>query len=246
LGSNAGATSAYLCRGWENTLRILVVEDEKKLASLVQRALREDGHAVDLAETGQDGAHLATTENYDLIVLDLLLPDRDGITVLQELRRARKSAPVIILTAKDTVKDRVTGLDAGADDYLTKPFAMEELRARVRALLRRGQGSTSTVLKYADLTMNLLERRVFRGKRELELTGKEFALLELLLRNPKRVLTRTSISEHLWDYTFERESNVIDAFVKLLRKKLEAHGEARLIQTVRGVGYVLKEETDGG
>lgn len=222
-------------------MRILVIEDERKLAGFIKRALREDGHAVDLCHDGEEAAHLALNEDYDAFVLDLQLPNRDGITVLEELRRRKKSTPVIILTARDTLKDRVRGLDAGADDYLTKPFALDELRARIRALLRRGQGGTPTTLQYADVTMELLERVVKRGKREILLTAKEFAVFEYFLRNPKRVLTRTSIAEHVWDYNFEWNSNVVDVFVNSIRRTLEEQGEPRIIHTVRTVGYVLKE-----
>ena len=222
-------------------MRILVVEDEKKLAGFVKRALREDGHAVDLCHTGDEASTQAQREDYDAIVLDLQLPGRDGITVLRDLRERKKTTPVLILTARDTVKDRVRGLDEGADDYMTKPFALDELRARVRALLRRGQAGPAHLLKFADLTMNLMDRMILRGTREIELTPKEFSLLEYFLRNPRRVLTRTSIAEHVWDYNFEWQSNVVDVFINALRKKTEDGGEPRLIQTVRGVGYVLKE-----
>lgn len=223
-------------------MRILVVEDEQKLAGFIKRALREDGHAVQVCHDGEEGGFQACSEDFDAIVLDLQLPRRDGISILRDLREKKKTTPVLILTARDTVKDRVRGLDAGADDYLTKPFALDELRARLRALLRRGADSSSTTLKFADLTLNLVDRMVLRGTRELELTPKEFSLLEYLLRNPKRVLTRTSIAEHVWDYTFEWQSNVVDVFINALRKKTEEGGEPRLIQTVRGVGYVLREE----
>jgi DNA-binding response OmpR family regulator len=222
-------------------MRVLVVEDEKKLAGFIRRALREDGHAVDLCHDGEDGSHSAVSQDYDAIILDLQLPRRDGITILRELRERKKTAAVIILTARDTVQDRVRGLDEGADDYLVKPFALDELRARVRALLRRGRGSTSTLLRYSDLSMNLRDRVVHRGDREIELTQKEFALLEYFVRNAQRVLTRTSIAEHVWDYNFDWQSNVVDVFVNLLRKKTEESREPRLIQTVRGVGYVMKE-----
>jgi DNA-binding response OmpR family regulator len=223
-------------------MRVLVVEDEKKLAGFIRRALREEGYAVDVCHDGEDGAHSAMNENYDAIILDLQLPRRDGISILRELRGRKKSTSVIILTARDTVKDRVRGLDEGADDYLVKPFALDELRARVRAMLRRGKGSSATLLQYADLTMNLIDRMVLRGSREIVLTQKEFALLEYLLRNPKRVLTRTSIAEHVWNYEFDWESNVVDVFVNILRKKTEDGRAPRLIHTVRGVGYVLRED----
>jgi DNA-binding response OmpR family regulator len=225
-------------------MRILVVEDEKKLAGFIRKALREDGHAVDLSHDGQEGGQLAQTQNYDAVILDLMLPRRGGLDVLRDLRGQGKLTPVLILTARDTVGDRVHGLDAGADDYLTKPFALDELRARLRALLRRGTASPSTTLSCADLKVGLLDRKVLRGTREIELTPREFALLEYFLRNTGRVLTRTSIAEHVWDYNFDWESNVVDVFVGTLRRKLEEQGESRLIHTLRGVGYILKEPED--
>jgi len=221
-------------------MRVLVVEDEKKLAGFIRQALKEDGHAVELCHDGDEAGQLVTGETYDAIVLDLQLPGRDGLMILRDLRKKGAATPVLILTARDTVKDRVRGLDEGADDYLTKPFSLDELRARLRALLRRGQGGTS-ILKFSDLTMNLVDRLVLRGTREIELTAKEFSLLEYFLRNPRKALTRSSIAEHVWDFNFEWQSNVLEVFVNALRKKTEAAGEPRLIHTVRGVGYVLKE-----
>lgn len=225
-------------------MRILVVEDEKKLAGFIRRALREDGHAVDACHDGGDALPMALNENYDAIVLDLQLPGVDGLSILRELRHRKKATGVLILTARDSVNDRVAGLDEGADDYLVKPFALDELRARVRAMFRRGKATPATVLSYSDLTMNLLDHSVYRGKRELALTQKEFSLLEYFLRNPRNVLSRTSIAEHVWDYDFDWGSNIVDVFVNQLRKKSEESGEPRLIQTIRGVGYVLKESPD--
>ena len=222
-------------------MRILIVEDEKKLAGFIRRALREDGYAVDASHDGSEAVSLALNENYDAIVLDLQLPGLDGLSVLRELRRRRKTTGVLILTARDSVKDRVAGLDEGADDYLVKPFALDELRARVRAMFRRGKGTPATMLSFSDLSINLIDRAVLRGKRAITLTQKEFSLLEYFLRNPRSVLSRSSIAEHVWDYDFDWGSNVVDVFVNQLRKKTEENGEPRLIQTVRGVGYVLKE-----
>jgi DNA-binding response OmpR family regulator len=225
-------------------MRILLVEDEKKLAGFIRRALKEDGHAVDLCHDGDTGLHRADSQSYDAIILDLMLPGRGGLEILGDLRAKGKSTPVLILTARDSLQDRVTGLDRGADDYLTKPFALDELRARVRALLRRGKSGPSTALQFSDLSMDLVDRSVRRGKRPVELTQKEFSLLEYFLRNPRRVLTRTSIAEHVWDYNFDWGSNVVDVFVNGVRRKLEESKEPRLIHTLRGVGYVMKEADD--
>lgn len=225
-------------------MRILIVEDERKLAGFIRQALKEDGHAVEMCHDGNEGCRRAIDGEFDAVVLDLMLPDRDGLTVLRDLRAAGKLTPVLVLTARDDVKDRVRGLNEGADDYLTKPFALDELRARVRALLRRGLGNHPTVLACEDLTLNLLDRKVTRGAREIKLTPREFALLEFLMRNLDRVVTRASISEHVWDYDFEWQSNVVDVFINALRRKLEEAGEPRLIQTVRGAGYLLRKGTD--
>lgn len=222
-------------------MRILVVEDEKKLAGFIKRALVEDAHAVDVCHDGEEGAYLALSEDYDLVILDLLLPKKDGLTVLGELRARKAALPVLILSARAEVKDRVKGLDLGADDYLAKPFSLEELRARVRALLRRGSEGQTSVLKVGDVTMDLIRREVRRGKDVVRLTNREYSLLEYLMRNPDRVLTRTAIAEHVWDYNFDWESNVVDVFVNYLRKKLEGEGKPKLIHTVRGVGYMMKE-----
>lgn len=225
-------------------MRILVVEDEKKLADFIRRALREDGHAVDVCHDGNDGADMATRGDYDALVLDLQLPGRDGLSILRDLRSAGKTTPVVILTARDGVKDRVRGLDEGADDYVNKPFSLDELRARVRAILRRGTSASSSLLQFRDLTMNLVSRKVARGGRPVVLTPRQFSLLEYFLRNPERVLTRTSIAEHVWDFNFEWRSNVVDVVVNKLRKKVDGPGEPSLIHTVRGAGYVLQEGGD--
>jgi DNA-binding response OmpR family regulator len=225
-------------------MRILVVEDEKKLAGFIRRALKEDGHAVDLCHDGREGRDMAAREDYDAVVLDLMLPGVGGLEVLQDLREQGRTMPVLVLTARDSVEDRVKGLDRGADDYLTKPFALDELRARLRALLRRGKEGGASTLRFSDVTMDLLERSVRRGPRAVVLTAREFALLEYFLRHPRRVLTRTSIAEHVWDYNFDWQSNVVDVFIAAVRRKLEEQGEPRLIHTLRGVGYVLREGGD--
>jgi DNA-binding response OmpR family regulator len=221
-------------------MRILVVEDEHKLAAVVRRGLEEHGYAVDVAYDGDDALAMALAESYDLLVLDIMLPGIDGITVCQRLRAARKNMPVLMLTARDTVDDRVAGLDAGADDYLVKPFAFRELLARVRALLRRDGLSRDPVLRVGDLEVDTVSRQVRRAGRPIELTSKEYAMLEYFMRNPNRVLTRTQIAEHVWDYDFMSMSNVIDVYVRYLRRKLGDDQEPRLFRTVRGTGYQLR------
>ncbi len=226
-------------------MRILVVEDEKKLAGFIKRALKEDGHAVDLCHDGDEAAAILRRQEYDSIVLDLQLPGRDGLSILEDLRQRGVHTPVLILAARDTVRDRVRGLDAGADDYVTKPFSLDELRARVRVMLRRrSEAAAPLTLQFADVTLHLLDRTARRGPRDILLTPKEFAVLEYLMRNPGHVLRRTSIAEHVWDYNFDRQSNVVEVFVTSVRRKLEEAGEPRLIHTVRSVGYVLRESDD--
>lgn len=224
----------------EAVLKILVVEDEKKLAGFVQRALSEEGHVVEVCHDGKEGELLALSGDHDVVLLDLNLPNRDGMSILREMRGDGLMTPVLILTARDTVKDRVAGLDEGADDYLTKPFSLSELQARIRALFRRGSTRAITELAFADLSVDLVGRSVTRGERKIDLTPREFSLLEYLLRNADRVVTRSAIAEHVWDFNFEWNSNVVDVYINALRKKLESGGEARLIQTVRGVGYSLR------
>ena len=225
-------------------MRILVVEDERKLADFIRRALREDGHAVDVSHDGEEGAALALRGDYDAMVLDLQLPKRDGLSILRDLRAEKKRTPVVVLTARDGVRDRIRGLDEGADDYVTKPFSLDELRARVRAVLRRGTAASPSLLQFGNLSMNLVRRKVSRGAREVALTPREFSLLEYFLRNPERVLTRTSIAEHVWDFNFEWRSNVVDVVVNKLRRKVDGPDEPRLIHTVRGAGYILQEGSD--
>lgn len=223
-------------------MRLLVVEDEKKVAGFIKRGLQEEGYAVDVASDGKTGLAMALDRVHDLILLDIHLPGMNGILVLQELRRRQVGTPVLLLTVRATIEDKVIGLDAGADDYLTKPFSFQELLARVRALLRRRTESKSTVLQVADLTLDPLQRLVHRGTEKIDLTSKEFALLDYLMRNTGRVVTRTMIAEHVWDYDFDSMTNVIDVYVNYLRKKIDAGREIKLIHTVRGVGYTLKTE----
>lgn len=222
-------------------MRILVIEDNKKMASLLRQGLTEQGHAVDVAATGQNGEEMATGERaaYDAIVLDVMLPDVEGIQVCRNLRRRGLQTPILMLTALSTTADKVTGLDAGADDYLTKPFEFDELVARIRALFRRGQAHEAGRLTCGDLEVDLLARTVIRGGQTIRLTSKEFALLEYLLRHKDRILTRTSIGQHVWDINFDSDSNVIDVYVSMLRRKIDKGFDRRLIHTVIGTGYML-------
>jgi heavy metal response regulator len=223
-------------------MRLLVVEDEKKLAGFIKKGLEEEGYAVDVAGDGKTGLHMALDGVHDLIILDIQLPRMDGLQILRELRNSKSPTPILMLTVRATIEDKVMGLDAGADDYLTKPFAFQELVARVRALLRRRSGAGKTVLQVADLTLDPVRRTVSRGGRKVDLTAKEFALLDYLMRNTGRVLSRTMIAEHVWDYAFDSMTNIVDVYVNYLRKKIDSDAEPRLIHTVRGVGYVLKSE----
>jgi DNA-binding response OmpR family regulator len=223
-------------------MRILVVEDDRKVASFIRKGLAEDGHTVDVAADGDVAIDRALDVTPDLVVLDVMLPKRDGFSVLRELRREGVKAPVLMLTARDTVKDRVAGLDAGADDYLTKPFAFEELLARVRALLRRSGDRVGVVLRVGDLTLDPATREARRGQRRVDLTAREYALLEYLMRNAGRVLSRSMLAQHVWGLDFDPESNVVDVYVGYLRRRIEAEGEPRLLHTVRGAGYVLKTD----
>jgi two-component system copper resistance phosphate regulon response regulator CusR len=220
-------------------MRILVVEDEKKVASFVQRGLEAEAHQVDVAHDGETGLARALDGEYDLLVLDVMLPRRDGLAVLRELRARGRQLPVLLLTARAGVTDKVAGLDGGADDYLTKPFEVAELLARVRALLRRG-ASAPAVLAVADLRLDPATRTVTRAGRAIELTAREYALLEYFLRNPGRVLSRALIAQHVWGVSFDTFTNVIDVYVNYLRRKIDAEFEPRLLHTVRGAGYVLR------
>ena len=223
-------------------MRILVVEDEKKVASFIKKGLEEEGYAVDVAADGEEGLAMALARVHDLLILDIRLPKMDGLRVLQALRQDHVTAPVLLLTVRATIEDKVLGLDAGADDYLTKPFAFQELVARVRALLRRRAEAEPTVLQIGDLRLDPARRLVCRGGEKIDLTPREFALLDYFMRNPGRVLTRTMIAEHVWDYSFDTSTNVIDVYVNYLRKKIDTAREPKLLHTVRGVGYVLKAE----
>lgn len=218
-------------------MRVLIVEDNPKMAASIQRGLREHGYAADVCHTGFEGEDLAVVEPYSLILLDLMLPDRDGVEVCRNLRRRCVDTPILMLTALSGTENKVSGLDAGADDYLTKPFEFEELLARIRALLRRGEATEGRILECDDLKLDLYTRTATRGEAVHELSNKEFALLEYLMRNPNRVLSRAQIGESVWDMNFEVGSNVIDVYVSQLRKKIDRGQERSLIHTVKGAGY---------
>lgn len=226
-------------------MRILVVEDEPKVARFVERGLKQQAYAVDVASTGEEGLQFASDHEYDLIVLDVMLPGRDGFAVLRELRAARQATRVLMLTARDSLADRVRGLDLGADDYLVKPFDLDEFLARVRALLRRACTEAPLLLVCADLELDPRTRRVRRAGKPIELTAKPFAILDLLLRRAGQVVSRAELAEHVWDRFFDPFSNVIDVTMHQLREKVDRGAHPRLIHTVRGVGYVLRVETGG-
>ncbi|WP_184338994.1 response regulator [Prosthecobacter vanneervenii] len=222
-------------------MRLLVIEDDSKIASFIVNGLKQNSFGVDAAADGERGLDLACTVSYDCIVLDLMLPKLDGLSLLRQLRKEKVNTPVLILSAKATVDDRVKGLQAGGDDYLTKPFAFSELLARVQALIRRATHTVEpTTLTAAGVTLDLLAREVRREGRTIELQGREFSLLELLMRTPGRVVTKTMILEHVWDYSFDPQTNVVDVLVHRLRAKLDKDFDVKLIQTIRGVGYVFK------
>jgi len=217
-----------------------VVEDERKVASFVKKGLEEEYYAVDCAYDGEEALYMVDINDYDLMILDILLPKMNGLEVLRRVRQSGRGLPVLILTAKDSLEDIVKGLDSGCDDYLVKPFAFAELVARVRALLRRREREPVGELKVADLTLDPITHMVYRGGRKIDLTAREYALLEYLVRNVDRVVTRTMISEHVWDYHFDPMTNVIDVYVNHLRKKIDVDFDRKLIHTIRGVGYALK------
>jgi two-component system OmpR family response regulator len=225
-------------------MRVLVVEDEVKMAALLRRGLQEEGYAVDVAATGAEAVWAGTETPYDVIVLDVMLADTDGFAVCRRLREAGCWAPILMLTARDSVPDRIAGLDAGADDYLIKPFAFTELLARLRALVRRGAGERPAILAAGDLSLDPATRQVRRGSTSIDLTPKEFALLEYFLRHVGDVLTRTRLIEHVWDFAYDGDSNVVDVYVRYLREKVDRPFRRHALETVRGAGYRLRE--DGG
>ncbi len=225
-------------------MRILIVEDDQSLHRIIKRRLTEEGYAVDGCFDGEDAGYYMESEAYDCVILDWMLPKKDGVILLREFRNRGYHTPVLMLTAKDSISDRVEGLDAGADDYLTKPFAYDELSARVRALLRRNTEDKRNQLRLADLTMDLAMHRVIRDQKEIALTSREYALLEYFLRNQGQVLTRSQIADHVWNYDFDYDSNVVDVYVRYLRKKIDKGFAYPLLHTVRGYGYVLKDENE--
>lgn len=216
-----------------------MVEDQPKIASFVQKGLEEQGMVVDLCLDGDEGYELAKTGSYDALVLDIMLPGRDGLSILRNLREQKNQVPVLLLTARDSLNERVEGLNLGADDYLTKPFYVEELTARLHTIVRRSSGQSLNVLHVEDLKVDLIKREVTRGGDNIDLTAREFELLEYLMRSPGRVFTRIQICEHVWNYHFDPQTNLVDVYIKRLRKKLDQPYELKLIQTVRGVGYRL-------
>jgi DNA-binding response OmpR family regulator len=228
----------------ESVMRILIVEDEAGVAGFLEQGLKEAGYAIDVARDGAEGLEYALAFEHDAIVLDIMLPRMNGLDVLREIRNRRVKAPVLLLTARDGVEDRVRGLDVGADEYLVKPFAFPELLARIRALLRRPPLQSGNLLRMSDLEMDLTQREVRRAGRRIELSPREFSLLELLLRHPNHVLTRTQIVEHVWNFDFYTDTNVVDVYIGYLRRKVDQGFTSPLIQTVRGVGYRLSEERD--
>jgi len=222
-------------------MKILVVEDEKKVAGFIKRGLEEDDYTVTVAHDGAEGLKQALTGEYSLVVLDVMIPKKDGLTVVKELRESGSQVPVLMLTARGTTEEIVSGLEAGSDDYLTKPFAFAELMARVRALLRRSELDRGAEIHFADLKLDPVTHKVWRSGTEIDLTAKEYGLLEYLVRNPNTVLSRAMIAEHVWDYAFDSFTNIIDVYVNYLRKKVDKNYATKLIHTVRGQGYILRE-----
>ncbi|MFA3783429.1 response regulator transcription factor [Melioribacteraceae bacterium 4301-Me] len=222
-------------------MRILVVEDEKKVANFIKKGLEEEYFSVDVAYNGKDGYEMAVSQEYDVIVLDVMLPFKDGLKITKDLRSQNVNTPILLLTVKDSTGDKVAGLDAGADDYLTKPFAFEELTARIRALLRRKETQKTTELKIDNLTLNLITHKVYRGEQEITLTPREYAILEYLIHNKNKIVSRTKLIEHVYDYHFDPETNIIDVYINKLRNKIDLPSQKQLIHTVRGIGYIIKD-----
>jgi len=244
-GALGAPVAATVCTPYEQSVRILVVEDNTHLAQAIRLLLTQQGFSVDVVHRGQEGEELAASEPYDLVILDVMLPDRDGVVVCKNLRRRKVSSYILMLTALSTTAEKVSGLEAGADDYLVKPFEFDELMARIRALLRRGKASETIKLAYEGLELDLLKRQVRRDGHRIRLRAKELALLELLLRNPDRVVDRATIAQKVWDMNSEPSSNVIDKYVSTLRKKIDEGYARPLIQTVVGTGYRLGRADDG-
>jgi DNA-binding response OmpR family regulator len=225
-----------------NSVKILVVEDEKKIASFIRKGLEAHGFVVETCQNGDEGYALATSRPYDALLLDIMLPGRDGLSILRNLRERKVALPVILLTARSELNERVEGLNLGADDYLTKPFHIEELIARIHAVTRRASGISQSIVAVGDLTMNLLSRKVTRAGRGIELTAREFSLLEHLMRSPGRVLTRIEICERVWDYNFDPGTNLVDVYIQRLRKKVDGDSSQKLIETIRSVGYRIRAD----
>ncbi len=224
------------------SMRILIVEDEKKVSSFIKKGMEEEYYTVDTAFDGKEGLKLASSEDYDLIIMDIMLPILDGNSVTKELRKRNINTPILMLTVNDSIKDKVKGLDAGADDYLTKPFAFEELLARVRALLRRNEKSKSTKISAGDIVLDLESHRVLKSDKEITLTPKEYAILEYLIKNKNKVVSRTRLIEHTYDYHFDTETNIIDVYINKVRNKIFDNSDNPLIKTIRGIGYIIKDE----
>ena len=226
-------------------MKVLLVEDDLKISAFIKKGLKEQGFVVDSCDDGDDGYLLATTQAYDVIVLDIMLPGRDGLSILKNIREKKNTVPVILLTARSALNERLEGLNLGADDYLCKPFFVEELVARIHALSRRASGEALNLLQCEDLVVNLINREVKIGTKSADLTAREFSLLEILMRSPERVFTRTQILEHVWGYDFDPETNVVDVYIRRLRNKLNVIEGVQFIETIRGVGYRLKRPAEG-
>jgi DNA-binding response OmpR family regulator len=224
-------------------LRLLVIEDEPSLLKIIEKRLKEEGYNVDTAKNGREGENYIYSADYDCIILDIMIPFIDGLSLLRKIRAKKIATPVLLLTAKDSIEDRVVGLDTGADDYLVKPFSFDELLARVRALLRRQKEKRDLVLSVGDLQIDTLTREVKRGDKSIELTSKEYSMLEYFLRNKNRVLTKSQIAEHVWDYDFDYNSNIVEVYIRYLRRKIDENFNNKLLHTIRGGGYMIKDKS---